>query len=111
MFSLLAGVHGVLCHDQGRCSRAREGSVSAQAGGLLRVPAPQERGMPNSAMADANGLIRPPQYARARAMQEALRKAERAHPRENAPKLGQIRSLGLLGHEEESKAIMAGAKQ
>jgi len=44
-------------------------------------------------------------------MQEALRKAERAHPRENAPKLGQIRSLGLLGHEEESKALMEGAKQ
>ncbi|KAK5940365.1 hypothetical protein PMZ80_007785 [Knufia obscura] len=50
------------------------------------------------------------EYARARAMQEALRKAERAHPRENAPKLGQIRSLGLLGHEDESKAMM-GAKQ
>lgn len=43
-------------------------------------------------------------------MQEALRKAERAHPRENAPKLGQIRGLGLLGHEDESKDLLQ-AKQ
>ena len=46
------------------------------------------------------------QYARAEAMQQALRKAERQHPRENAPKLGQIQSLGLLGHDEESKAAL-----
>lgn len=46
------------------------------------------------------------QYARASAMQAALRRAERAHPRENAPKLGQIKSLGLLGHEEDSKAVI-----
>lgn len=39
-------------------------------------------------------------------MHEALRKAERAHPRENAPKLGQIRSLGLLGHENDSKDLL-----
>lgn len=39
-------------------------------------------------------------------MQLALRRAERAHPRENAPKLGQIKSLGLLGHEEDSKAVI-----
>jgi len=46
------------------------------------------------------------EYARARAMQEALRKAEAAHPRENAPKVGQIRSLGLIGKEEETKSIL-----
>lgn len=45
-------------------------------------------------------------------MQQALRKAEKANPRENAPKLGQIRSLGLLGHDEDSKAVInAGVKQ
>ncbi|KAJ9664018.1 hypothetical protein H2198_000521 [Neophaeococcomyces mojaviensis] len=46
------------------------------------------------------------EYARAAAMQLALRKAEKAHPRENAPKLGQIRSLGLLGHEDDSKEML-----
>lgn len=72
---------------------------------------PQERGRPLClALTVGSELTRSSQYARARAMQEALRKAERAHPRENAPKLGQIRSLGLLGHEDESKAMM-GAKQ
>lgn len=39
-------------------------------------------------------------------MQDAILKAEKAHPRENAPKLGQIRSLGLLGHEDDSKQLM-----
>jgi len=46
------------------------------------------------------------QFARAKAMQEALRKAEAAHPRENVPKIGQIRSLGLIGKEEETKSIL-----
>lgn len=46
------------------------------------------------------------QYARAVAIQNALRKAEAAHPRENAPKVGQIRSLGLLGKEDETKSIL-----
>ncbi|OJD15738.1 hypothetical protein AJ78_04036 [Emergomyces pasteurianus Ep9510] len=45
--------------------------------------------------------------ARMRAMQRAYRKAEASHPRENAPKAEQIRSLGLLGKDEESKAILA----
>ena len=49
------------------------------------------------------------QYARAQAMQDALRKAEAAHPRENAPKAGQIRSLGLIGKEKDSKAILGAA--
>jgi NADH dehydrogenase (ubiquinone) Fe-S protein 5 len=39
-------------------------------------------------------------------MQDAYRKAEAAHPRENAPKPGEIRSLGLIGKEEESKNVL-----
>lgn len=46
------------------------------------------------------------QYARTLAIQKALQKAEAASPRENAPKLGQIRSLGLIGKEEESKKVL-----
>lgn len=46
------------------------------------------------------------QHARAEAIQQALRKSLRANPRENAPKLGEIRSLGLLGHEEDTKGIL-----
>ncbi|EXJ85607.1 hypothetical protein A1O1_05973 [Capronia coronata CBS 617.96] len=46
-------------------------------------------------------------YARAVAIQNALRKAEAAHPRENAPKVGQIRSLGLIGKEDETKSILS----
>ncbi|KAK2789023.1 hypothetical protein FQN52_006390 [Onygenales sp. PD_12] len=45
--------------------------------------------------------------ARTRAMQQAYRKAEASHPRENAPKAEQISSLGLLGKDEESKATLA----
>ena len=40
-------------------------------------------------------------------MQAAFRKAEAAHPRENAPKAEQIRSLGLLGKEEEAAAVLS----
>ncbi len=39
-------------------------------------------------------------------MQKAYRKAEAAHPRENAPKAGSIRSLGLIGKEEETKDVL-----
>jgi len=46
------------------------------------------------------------QYARAQAIQDAYRKAEAANPRENAPKAGEIRSLGLIGKEEESKKVL-----
>jgi len=46
------------------------------------------------------------EYARTVAIQKALQKAEAASPRENAPKLGQIRSLGLIGKEEESKTFL-----
>ena len=46
------------------------------------------------------------QYARTLAIQKALQKAQAASPRENAPKLGQIRSLGLIGKDEESKKFL-----
>jgi NADH dehydrogenase (ubiquinone) Fe-S protein 5 len=51
-------------------------------------------------------LLTARQYARAQAIQDAYRKAEAAHPRENAPKAGEIRSLGLIGKEEESKKVL-----
>lgn len=39
-------------------------------------------------------------------MQDAYRKAEAAHPRENAPKPEAIRNLGLIGKEEDSKSVL-----
>ena len=76
---------------------------------LLWMSTPQERGTSQLYTQELTDFSK---YARAAAMQEALRKAEKANPRENAPKLGQIRSLGLLGHDEDSKALInAGQKQ
>ena len=49
------------------------------------------------------------QHARAQAIQDALRKAQTAHPRENAPKAGQIRSLGLIGNEDGTKETLKAA--
>lgn len=46
------------------------------------------------------------QALRTMKMQAAYRKAEAAHPRENAPKAEQIRSLGLIGKEEETAAVL-----
>ncbi|KIW50075.1 hypothetical protein PV05_11696 [Exophiala xenobiotica] len=46
------------------------------------------------------------EYARTAAIQNALRKAEAASPRENAPKVGQIQSLGLIGKDDESRALL-----
>ncbi|KAL1961302.1 hypothetical protein VTO42DRAFT_30 [Malbranchea cinnamomea] len=45
--------------------------------------------------------------ARTQAMQRAYRRAVSSHPRENAPRAEQIASLGLLGKEEETKAVLA----
>lgn len=106
MLPLLAGIHGMLCHDEGRQSPARARNVPATARGLLRMLTPQERGSTFICFAWDAWLTPLLQYARAAAMQLALRKAEKAHPRENAPKLGQIRSLGLLGHEDDSKEML-----
>ena len=45
--------------------------------------------------------------ARTVALQNAYRKAVQAHPRNDLPNAQQIRNLGLLGREEESKAFLA----
>lgn len=47
------------------------------------------------------------QALRTMKMQAAYRKAEAAHPRENAPKAEQIRSLGLLGKGEEAATVLS----
>ncbi|WEW55290.1 hypothetical protein PRK78_000719 [Emydomyces testavorans] len=44
--------------------------------------------------------------ARTRVLQNAYRKALAAHPRENVPRAEQIRALGLLGKEEDTKVIL-----
>ena len=46
------------------------------------------------------------QAARTRALQTAYRRAEAANPRENAPKVGAIRNLGLLNKEEDTKNVL-----
>ncbi|KAJ4389316.1 hypothetical protein N0V93_006782 [Gnomoniopsis smithogilvyi] len=44
--------------------------------------------------------------ARVMTLQAAYRKAEMTQGREDAPTAGQIRSLGLLGKEEETKKLL-----
>lgn len=44
--------------------------------------------------------------ARVMTLQAAYRKAEMTQGREDAPTAGQIRSLGLLGKEEETKKVL-----
>lgn len=39
-------------------------------------------------------------------MQVAYQKAEASNPRENAPKAEEIRSLGLLGKEDQAAAFL-----
>lgn len=46
------------------------------------------------------------QKARAIELQRAYRRAEAAHPRENAPRPGAIRNLGLLNKEEDTKDVL-----
>ncbi|KAF3770691.1 hypothetical protein M406DRAFT_248932 [Cryphonectria parasitica EP155] len=45
--------------------------------------------------------------ARAMALQTAYRKAELNQGRENVPTAGQIRNLGLLGKEDDTKKVLA----
>jgi len=47
------------------------------------------------------------QATRIRAMQAAFRKAEAAHPRDNAPTAGAIRNLGLLDKEDDTKSVLS----
>ena len=70
------------------------------------MPAPQKRGL-SSAITEVQLVTLNLQAARVQAIQDALRKAEAAHPRENAPKAGQIRSLGLIGKEDDTKAVLS----
>ncbi|KAI1188528.1 hypothetical protein F5B17DRAFT_395251 [Nemania serpens] len=44
--------------------------------------------------------------ARVRQLQAAYRKAETSSPRDNAPSAGQIRNLGLLDKEEDTKKVL-----
>lgn len=46
------------------------------------------------------------QAARTKALQTAYRRAEAANPRDSAPKAGQIRNLGLLDADDDTKAIL-----
>lgn len=43
---------------------------------------------------------------RTRAIQTAYRIAEAKHPRDDAPKAGAIRNLGLLDKDEDTKAVL-----
>ncbi|OAA64536.1 NADH:ubiquinone oxidoreductase subunit [Niveomyces insectorum RCEF 264] len=43
---------------------------------------------------------------RVQILQQALRKAEAATPRDAAPNAGQIRNLGLLGKEEDTQKVL-----
>ncbi|KAI1004770.1 hypothetical protein K3495_g3445 [Podosphaera aphanis] len=43
---------------------------------------------------------------RVKALQKAYRASEAANPRDNAPTVGQIRNLGLLGKEEDTNAVL-----
>lgn len=46
------------------------------------------------------------QHARALAMQAAYARAESSTPRDDAPSAKQIRNLGLLGKEEDTKKVL-----
>lgn len=51
------------------------------------------------------------QAARTKALQNAYRRAEAAHPRENAPKAGSIRNLGLLDREDDTRSVLGGGSK
>ena len=46
------------------------------------------------------------QATRVRALQHAYRKAEATHLRDDAPKAGAIRNLGLLDKEDDTKTVL-----
>lgn len=72
--------------------------------------APQERGrprpqeLPRQRTSRLTSLVS--QAARVMALQAAYRKAELNQGRENAPTAGQIRNLGLLNKEEDTKKVL-----
>ena len=47
------------------------------------------------------------QAARVRELQLAYRRAEEVYTRKDGPTAGQIRNLGLLGKEEDTKAVLS----
>ncbi|KAH8595606.1 hypothetical protein B0O99DRAFT_511832, partial [Bisporella sp. PMI_857] len=49
------------------------------------------------------------EHKRVQELQQAYRKAHSRYDREDGPTAGQIRNLGLLGKEEDTKAVL-GAK-
>ncbi|TGO59029.1 hypothetical protein BOTNAR_0170g00050 [Botryotinia narcissicola] len=46
------------------------------------------------------------EHARTMAIQAAYHKAEQANPRDDAPKAGEVRNLGLLDKEEDTKKVL-----
>ncbi|KAI1497136.1 hypothetical protein F5X99DRAFT_397940 [Biscogniauxia marginata] len=48
------------------------------------------------------------EVARVNALQAAYRKAEAASVRDDAPSAGQIRNLGLIDKEEDTKKVLGG---
>ncbi len=46
------------------------------------------------------------QATRTKALQEAYRKAEWTLARDDVPKAGEVRSLGLLGKEENTRKVL-----
>lgn len=72
--------------------------------------APQERGRPHPKELLHRRTTRltwfAPQAARVMALQAAYRKAEINQGRENAPTAGQIRNLGLLNKEDDTKKVL-----
>lgn len=72
--------------------------------------APQERGRPSPEELLRRGTpgLTPLvlQAARVMALQAAYRKAEINQGRENAPTAGQIRNLGLLNKDEDTKKVL-----
>lgn len=46
------------------------------------------------------------EHARVSALQEAWRRKAAAHPRDNGFKAEQVRNLGLLGKEEDTKKVL-----
>ena len=51
-------------------------------------------------------IVTSSQATRVRALQAAYRKAEAANPRDDAPKAGQIRNLGLLDKGDDTKVVL-----
>ncbi|KAH8887359.1 hypothetical protein GQ53DRAFT_749839 [Thozetella sp. PMI_491] len=49
------------------------------------------------------------EVARVNALQTAYRKAEAANPRDDAPSASQIRNLGLLNKEDDTKKVLGGS--